>query len=114
MNNISWAKAEDGSLITCEPENVNVIWLERNVWRGNDKGIHQCQQFVIRSTSGRLARPRTTRTQSVTVIRWNKRPLLLISTTVMVWGNSSVEAAPRVLLGAFWNVPPSVEPLYTR
>ena len=27
--------------------NVNVIWLERNVWRGNDKGIHQCQQFVI-------------------------------------------------------------------
>ena len=27
--------------------NVNVIWLERNVWRGNDKGIHQCQQYVV-------------------------------------------------------------------
>ena len=23
------------------------IWLERNVWRGNDKGIRLCQQFVI-------------------------------------------------------------------
>ncbi|MBQ6682272.1 MAG: hypothetical protein IJM78_08575 [Prevotella sp.] len=58
------------------PANIaNVIWLERNVWRGNDKGIHQCQQFVIRSTSGRLARPRTTRTQSVAVIRWNMKPL---------------------------------------
>lgn len=27
--------------------NVNVIWLERNVWRGNDDGIRWCQQFVI-------------------------------------------------------------------
>ena len=27
--------------------NVNVIWLERNVRRGNDDGIRQCQQFVI-------------------------------------------------------------------
>ena len=60
---------------TLPSNNVNVIWLERNVWQGNDEGIRQCQQFVIRSTSGRLARPRTTRTQSVTVIRWNKRPL---------------------------------------
>ena len=60
---------------TLPSNNVNVIWLERNVWRGNDKGIHQCQQFVIRSTSGRLARPRTTRTQSVAVIRWNMKPL---------------------------------------
>ena len=32
---------------TLPSNNVNVIWLERNVWRGNDKGIHQCQQFVI-------------------------------------------------------------------
>lgn len=59
---------------TLPSKNVNVIWLERNVWRGNDKGIHQCQQFVIRSTSGRLACPRTTRTQSVAVIRWNRKP----------------------------------------
>jgi len=28
------------------PNNVNVVWLERNVWRVNDKGIHQCQLFV--------------------------------------------------------------------
>lgn len=27
--------------------NANVVWLERNVWRGNDKGIRQCQQFVV-------------------------------------------------------------------
>ena len=59
---------------TLPSNNVNVIWLERNVWRGNDDGIRQCQQFVIRSTSGRLARPRTTRTQSVAVIRWNNKP----------------------------------------
>ena len=58
---------------TLPSNNVNVIWLERNVWRGNDKGIHQCQQFVIRSTSGRLARPRTTRTQSAVVMRWNRK-----------------------------------------
>ncbi len=32
---------------TLPSKNVNVIWLERNVWRGNDKGILQCQQFVI-------------------------------------------------------------------
>ena len=32
---------------TLPSNNVNVIWLERNVWRGNDKGIRQCQQFVI-------------------------------------------------------------------
>ena len=32
---------------TLPSNNINVIWLERNVWRGNDKGIHQCQQFVI-------------------------------------------------------------------
>ena len=27
--------------------NANVIWLERNVWRGNDEGINQCKQFVV-------------------------------------------------------------------
>ena len=32
---------------TLSSNNVNVVWLERNVWRGNDKGIRQCQQFVI-------------------------------------------------------------------
>ena len=32
---------------TLPSNNINVIWLERNVWRGNDKGIRQCQQFVI-------------------------------------------------------------------
>ena len=32
---------------TLPSNNVNVIWLERNVWRGNGKGIHQCQQFVL-------------------------------------------------------------------
>lgn len=32
---------------TLPSNNVNVVWLERNVWRGNDKGIRQCQQFVI-------------------------------------------------------------------
>ena len=28
-------------------KNANVVWLERNVWRGNDEGIRLCQQFVI-------------------------------------------------------------------
>ena len=32
---------------TLPSNNVNVIWLERNVWRGNKNGIRQCQQFVI-------------------------------------------------------------------
>ena len=32
---------------TLPSDNVNVVWLERNVWRGNDEGIHQCRQFVI-------------------------------------------------------------------
>ena len=32
---------------TLPSNNVNVIWLERNVWRGNDDGIRWCQQFVI-------------------------------------------------------------------
>lgn len=32
---------------TLPSKNVNVIWLERNVWQGNDEGIRQCQQFVI-------------------------------------------------------------------
>ena len=32
---------------TLPSNNVNVIWLERNVWRGNDESIRQCQQFVI-------------------------------------------------------------------
>lgn len=32
---------------TLPSNNVNVVWLERNVWRGNDKGIRQCQQFVV-------------------------------------------------------------------
>ena len=32
---------------TLPANNVNVIWLERNVWQGNDEGIRQCQQFVI-------------------------------------------------------------------
>ena len=32
---------------TLPSNNVNAIWLERNVWRGNDNGIHQCKQFVI-------------------------------------------------------------------
>ncbi len=27
--------------------NGKTIWLERNVWRGNDDGIRWCQQFVI-------------------------------------------------------------------
>ena len=33
--------------VTLPSDNVNVIWLERNVWLGNDDGIRQCQQFVI-------------------------------------------------------------------
>lgn len=60
---------------TLPSNNVNVIWLERNVWQGNDEGIRQCQQFVILSTSGRLACPRTTRIPSVAVIRWNMKQL---------------------------------------
>lgn len=32
---------------TLPSNNVNVVWLERNVWRGNDNGIRQCQQFVV-------------------------------------------------------------------
>ena len=67
--------------------NVNVIWLERNVRRGNDDGIRQCQQFVIRSTSGRLARPRTMRTPFVTVMRWNKKPLCV--TALDGWWHNS-------------------------
>ena len=64
---------------TLPANNANVIWLERNVWAGNEDGIRQCQQFVIRSTSGRLARPRTMRTPSVTVMRWNRKPLCVIA-----------------------------------
>lgn len=60
---------------TLPSNNVNVIWLERNVWQGNDENIRQCQQFVIRSTSGRLARPRITRTPSVIASRWNTKLL---------------------------------------
>ncbi|MBQ3698907.1 MAG: hypothetical protein II886_03265 [Prevotella sp.] len=44
--------------------NANVVWLESNVWAENKDSIRHCQQFVIRSTFGRLARPRTTRTLS--------------------------------------------------
>jgi len=32
---------------TLPSNNVNVIWLERNVWAGNEDGIRHCQQFVI-------------------------------------------------------------------
>jgi len=32
---------------TLPSNNVNVIWLERNVWAGNKEGIRQCQQYVI-------------------------------------------------------------------
>ena len=32
---------------TLPSNNVNVTWLERYVWQGNDEGIRQCQQFVI-------------------------------------------------------------------
>ena len=32
---------------TLPATNANVIWLERNVWTGNEDSIHQCQQFVI-------------------------------------------------------------------
>ena len=53
--------------------NANMIWLERNVWAGNEDGIRQCQQFVIRSTSGRLARPRTMRILFAVVMRWNNK-----------------------------------------
>ena len=58
---------------TLPSNNVNVIWLERNVWRGNDDGIRWCQQFVIRSTSGRLARPRTMKILFAVVMRWNNK-----------------------------------------
>ena len=58
---------------TLPANNANLIWLERNVWAGNKDGIQHCQQFVIRSTSGRLARPRTTRTLFVVVMRWNNK-----------------------------------------
>ena len=30
---------------TLPANNANVIWLERNVWAGNEDGIHQCQQL---------------------------------------------------------------------
>ena len=60
-------------MATLPANNANVIWLERNVWAGNKDGIRHCQQFVIRSTSGRLARPRTTRTLSAVVMRWNRK-----------------------------------------
>ena len=33
---------------TLPANNANVIWLERNVWKGNNDGIRQCQQFVIK------------------------------------------------------------------
>ena len=55
---------------TLPANNANLIWLERNVWAGNKDGIQHCQQFVIRSTSGRLARPRTMRTLSVAATKW--------------------------------------------
>ena len=32
---------------TLPSNNDNVIWLERNVWKGNQDGIRHCQQFVI-------------------------------------------------------------------
>ena len=32
---------------TLPANNANVIWLERNVWAGNQEGIRHCQQFVI-------------------------------------------------------------------
>jgi len=32
---------------TLPSNNVNVIWLERNVWAGKKEGIRQCQQYVI-------------------------------------------------------------------
>lgn len=32
---------------TLPANNTNVIWLERNVWTGNNDGIRQCQQFVV-------------------------------------------------------------------
>ena len=40
-------KHEIQTLANKNLSNVNVIWLERNVRRGNDDGIRQCQQFVI-------------------------------------------------------------------
>jgi len=33
---------------TLPANNANVIWLERNVWAGNEDGIRHCQQFVIK------------------------------------------------------------------
>ena len=41
---------------TLPVNNVNVIWLERNVWQGNDEGIRQCQQFVINYEDSILCR----------------------------------------------------------
>ena len=32
---------------TLPANNANVIWLEHNVWAGNEDGIRHCQQFVI-------------------------------------------------------------------
>ncbi len=32
---------------TLPADNANVIWLERNVWAGNEDGIRQCQRFVV-------------------------------------------------------------------
>ena len=58
---------------TLPANNANLIWLERNVWAGNKDGIRHCQQFVIRSTLGRLARPRTMRILFAVVMRWNNK-----------------------------------------
>ena len=64
---------------TLPANNANVIWLEHNVWAGNKDGIRHCQQFVIRSTTGRLASPRITRTPSVAAMRWNRKPPCVIA-----------------------------------
>ena len=32
---------------TLPADNADVVWLERNVWAGNEDGIHRCRQFVI-------------------------------------------------------------------
>lgn len=58
---------------TLPANNATVIWLERNIWAGNKDGIRHCQRLVIRSTFGRLASPRTTRTLSVADMRWNRK-----------------------------------------
>jgi len=36
-----------GLRATLPATNAIVIWLERNVWAGNEDGIRHCQQFVI-------------------------------------------------------------------